>query len=136
MLYEVITGKKGAVKITASVDLGMQEVAKTLDLATTDQWTKIITEAATAAGNSVPDIALNPQEPGKGVDWQDEVYRNALVQNYSVGASGGSDNLKYNFSLGYLDQDGIVDKTDYSRLNMRLKSEFQKGRVKVGESIV
>ncbi len=136
VLITTKSGKKGAVKITASVDFGMQEVGKTLDLATTEQWTKIITEAATAAGNSVPDIALNPEEPGTGVDWQDEVYRNAMVQNYSVGASGGSDNLKYNFSLGYLDQDGIVDKTDYSRLNMRLKSEFQKGKVKVGESIL
>jgi TonB-linked SusC/RagA family outer membrane protein len=136
VLITTKSGKKGAVKINASVDVGMQEVAKTLDLATTDEWIKIITEAATAAGNSVPEVALNPEEPGRGVDWQDEVYRNAMVQNYSVGASGGSDNLKYNFSLGYLDQDGIVDNTDYSRLNLRLKSEFQKGRVKVGESIL
>ena len=136
VLITTKSGKKGPVRITASVDIGAQEVGKTLNLANTSEWTKIITEATGAAGKSAPAIAINPEEPGEGTDWQDEVYRNALIQNYSVGATGGSDNLNYNISLGYLDQDGIVDKTDYSRMNLRIKSDFTKGRVKIGESIL
>ena len=136
VLITTKSGSKGPIKINASVDMGMQEVGKTLSLATTDEWIKIITEASGAAGKSVPEIALNPEVPGQGVDWQDEVYRNALVQNFTVGATGGSETLKYNFSIGYLDQDGIVDKTDYSRMNLRIKTDFKKGRVKIGESIL
>lgn len=129
-------GKKGPVKIDVNVDYGTQKVAKTLDLCTTDEWIKVITEASNAAGKSVPAIALNPEEPGEGVDWQDEVFRVAPVWNYSVGATGGSENLNYNVSLGYLDQDGIIDHTDYNRINLRIKSDFTKGRVKIGESIL
>ncbi len=136
ILITTKSGKKGPVQINANVDIGTQEVGKTLNLANTDEWIKIITEATSAAGKDVPAIALNPEAPGEGTDWQDEVFRNGLIQNYTVGAAGGSENLNYNVSLGYLNQDGIVDKTDYSRLNLRIKSDFTKGRVKIGESIL
>ena len=129
-------GKKGAMKIDVNVDYGIQKVADKLDLCTTDEWIEVITEATSAGGTSIPEIAENPEEPGIGVDWQDEVFRAASVQNYSVGASGGSDNLTYNVSMGYLDQDGIVENTDYNRFNLRVKSDFKKGRVKIGETIL
>lgn len=136
VLITTKSGKKGPVRIDVNVDYGIQEVGKKLRLSNTDEWIKIITEATSAAGKSAPAIALNPEEPGEGVDWQDEVFRTAPVQNYSVGATGGSESLNYNISLGYLDQDGIVDQTGYNRLNLRVKSDFTKGRVKIGESIL
>jgi len=136
VLITTKNGKKGPVRISANVDFGLQKVGDKLNLSNTDEWIKIITEATSAAGKDAPDIALNPEEPGEGIDWQDEVFRTAPVQNYSVGATGGSDNLNYNMSLGYLNQDGIIEKTGYDRLNLRVKSDFTKGRVKIGESIL
>ena len=136
VLITTKNGKKGPVKIDFNIDYGIQKLGKKQDLCTTDEWIKIITEACTAAGKDVPEIALSPEESGKGIDWQDEVYRSAPVQNYSIGMSGGSENSNYNISLGYLDQDGVMDKTDYSRFNLRVKSDFKKGRIKIGESIL
>ncbi len=129
-------GKKGPVKIDANLDYGIQEVGKRLDLCNTDQWIKIIT-AATSAGNvKLPDIASNPQVTGKGTDWQDQIFRTSPVMNLSVGATGGSDNVNYNLSLGYLTQDGIIKNTDYERLNLRFKSDLTKGKFKFGESVL
>lgn len=136
VLISTKNGKKGPLKIDFNVDYGIQSIGKKQDLCTTDEWIKVITEASRAAGINVPEIALNPEESGSGIDWQDKVYRLASVQNYSIGMSGGSDNSNYNISLGYLDQDGIMDKTDYTRFNLRIKSDFKKGRVKIGESIL
>ncbi|MBD0400297.1 TonB-dependent receptor [Flammeovirga sp. EKP202] len=57
---------------------------------------------------------------GSSTDWADLVYRNALAQDHNVSASGGSENTKYYFSLGYLAQDGINIGDDYRRYNMRV----------------
>ena len=53
-----------------------------------------------------------------------------------MGASGGYENLTYNLSLGYLNQDGVIKETDYDRLNLRFKSDFTKGRLKIGETVL
>ena len=129
-------GEKGPARINFSVDYGIQKLEGKQNLCTTDEWTKVITEACAAAGDDVPAIAENPEEPGTGVDWQDEVYRVAPVQNYSLGMSGGAALSNYSISLNYLNQDGIMDKTGYDRLNFRVKSDFTKGRLKIGESVL
>ncbi|WP_159523541.1 TonB-dependent receptor [Sunxiuqinia indica] len=129
-------GKKGPMKIDVNVDFGLQQVSKKLSVCNTDEWIKVITAASDAAGMDIPEIAKNPEEPGVGINWQDQIYRTAPVQNYSVGASGGSENLTYNLSLGYLSQDGVIKKTDYDRLNLRFKTDFTKGRLKIGETVL
>ena len=133
------SGKKGAMKVEANVDFGAQQMAKKLSLCTTDEWIKVLSAMYTESGLSLsdlPDIAKNPQVPGKGTDWQDAVYRTAPVQKYNISASGGTDNLNYNASISYLNQQGIMRTTGYDELTMRLKSDFTKGRFKVGESVL
>nr|GFC21232.1 hypothetical protein [Tanacetum cinerariifolium] len=41
-------------------------------------------------------------------DWQDALFRKASMQQYTVGVSGGTDNVTYNINGSYLDQDGVV----------------------------
>ncbi|OHX67870.1 SusC/RagA family TonB-linked outer membrane protein [Flammeovirga pacifica] len=57
---------------------------------------------------------------GTSTDWPGVVYRNALAQDHNLSASGGSENTKYYFSLGYLGQEGINIGDDYKRYNMRV----------------
>ena len=52
-------------------------------------------------------------------DWQDLLYRNALMQQYELSVSGGSENTRYTFSGSYTSQDGIVLNNDYERFNFR-----------------
>ncbi|MGO3305843.1 MAG: SusC/RagA family TonB-linked outer membrane protein, partial [Sphingobacterium sp.] len=53
------------------------------------------------------------------IDWQDEVYRNGLVQNYQLAASGGTDHVNYYVSGNYMDQKAIVKGIDYKNYSMR-----------------
>ena len=53
------------------------------------------------------------------IDWQDEAYRTGLVQNYQLGASGGTDYVSYYVSGNYMDQKGIVRGVDYKNYSLR-----------------
>lgn len=66
----------------------------------------------------------NPNSGGLSLlDWQDDFYREAAIQEYNLSVSGGSENTKYMFSGGYLDQDGIATGTSYERAAFRANIE-------------
>ena len=50
-------------------------------------------------------------------DWQDKIYRTALVQNYNVSLSGGSKEAgnRYAVSFSAVDQDGIIVNSNFQR---------------------
>ncbi len=62
------------------------------------------------------------------LDWQDYAFRAGLVQNYDVNVSGGTDNLSYMISGGYMKQEGLVKGTDYQRVNLRANVESKINR--------
>lgn len=52
-------------------------------------------------------------------NWQDLLFRNAMMQQYELSVSGGTDNTRYTFSGSYVNQEGIVRNTNYERFNFR-----------------
>jgi TonB-linked SusC/RagA family outer membrane protein len=84
--------------------------------------------------NSYNEAILNLSQPGQtppfsqaaiaaagNTDWQKEVLKNtAPMQQHNVNVSGGNKEIKYFFSLGYLNQDGILKTRDnFQRFNLR-----------------
>jgi TonB-linked SusC/RagA family outer membrane protein len=61
----------------------------------------------------------------KGSDWQDELHRTALVQNYQLDVSGGNEGVKYYFALGYLNQPGVILNTWFKRTSFRGNVDFK-----------
>lgn len=56
----------------------------------------------------------------EGTNWWNEINnKNAPVQSYNITLSGGMKDLAYNSSIGYMDQEGIIDGSDYERLSWR-----------------
>jgi TonB-linked SusC/RagA family outer membrane protein len=51
-------------------------------------------------------------------NWYDEVYRTGMSQSHNVNVSGGSEATNYYLSLGYTDQEGILQKNDFKRANI------------------
>lgn len=59
-------------------------------------------------------------------DWLDESTDNApLRQEYLLTLQGGSSKVKYMFSLGYLDQEGLVKGTEFVRYSGRANVDGQ-----------
>jgi TonB-linked SusC/RagA family outer membrane protein len=72
----------------------------------------------------------------EGTDWYDEIYGTAPIQEYNLGASGGTDKGQYFFGLGYFDQEGIVTFTNFKRFSIRANTQFApKDWFRVGENL-
>ena len=69
-----------------------------------------------------------------GTDWQHEIFGPAKIQNYQVGATGGSKGGKFAISANYFTQDGILKYTGYQRFSVRANTEFKKGNLTFGEN--
>ena len=52
-------------------------------------------------------------------NWQDEIFRNAMQQEYNVNVSGGDDHGYYLFSGNYANQEGIIKNSGYERYVLR-----------------
>lgn len=48
-------------------------------------------------------------------DWQDEIFKTALTQDYTVNVTGGNEKTSYFFSTGYHDQEGVTPSALYKR---------------------
>jgi len=75
-------------------------------------------------------------KPQYNTDWQDALYRNALVQRHNLSFSGGNNGTRYLISAGYQDQDGIIVSTFQRRINLRanIDADLTK-KMKIGSSI-
>lgn len=68
---------------------------------------------------------LDPNDVAKMdyTDWQDEIYRLAMVTQHELSVSGGTDNTRYVISGNYEKQDGIVINSTFQRFNTRARVE-------------
>ena len=58
-------------------------------------------------------------------DWMEEVTNhNAFRQEHNLSISGGTEKIKAMLSLGYLDQDGILKESGFSRFSGRANVDF------------
>lgn len=55
-----------------------------------------------------------------GTDWQDQIFHTAVSQNYNIGVTGGDSKGQYAFSLGMLDQQGVIYNSYFKRYSSRL----------------
>ncbi len=56
---------------------------------------------------------------GEGTNWFDEITRSAPLTEYRIGINGGSDNVRYNVSTNYTNQDGTLINTNFKRYSLR-----------------
>ena len=115
-------GKKGDATINYNGYVGIQSVTNAVDMTNATEYATAVNEL----------YGLLNQEPlfantnlGEGTNWRDVILRDAMVNNHQLSVNGGSEKSTYNLSLGYLNQDGIVEKNNYKRYTARLSSDFQ-----------
>ena len=114
-------GEKGHTRITATANLGISTLPYKLKTLGVDEYAASVREARANQNAGVYNKIWDAQYDGKRkyIDWQDEMTRAAIRQQYGLTASGGSEKSTYSFSLGYLNNDGLVVGTNMNRLNVR-----------------
>jgi TonB-dependent starch-binding outer membrane protein SusC len=128
-------GKKGKPIIAYNYTYGLSKLRKKLDVMNAVDFAKTINAVAMTRNGSgatpVPifsDAQIQQFQQQGGTDWQDVIYRTAPLQNHELSMSGGTDNLRYLVSGGYLDQQGILVNSQYKRYTLRanLKTDITK----------
>ena len=126
--------EEGRFSANLNVSAGFQQIGHKLELTTPQQWAVMWNEAMDYLNNGVGKYDVN-NLPAQ-TDWIDAGYRTALLQNYELSFSGGTEKLRYMISGGYSDQEGIVKGTDFTRYSLRtnLENKFN-GWLSVGVNI-
>ena len=70
-------------------------------------------------------VVLENYINGKSFDWYDHAFQTGINQDYNISISGGSDNMNYYMSVGYLSNEGVARGNEYSaiRANMKLSGK-------------
>jgi TonB-linked SusC/RagA family outer membrane protein len=84
-----------------------------------------------------PDIFpyLNNQQGLTNTNWQEQIFRKAPQQSYSLSVSGGSDNIRYYVSGNYLNQRGIVINSGYKKYGGRVNVDASYRKLRMGVSV-
>ncbi len=70
-------------------------------------------------------LSLESYLPLDGINWEDQVSRIAPMQNHFLSMRGGTEKTKYNASLSYVDQDGILINSGFKRINGKVSLDQQ-----------
>lgn len=125
ILITTKSGRKGKPLIDYGFSYGSQTIRDKLDLmSAADYAITRNADKATQNGSGVPTPIFTDERIAElrrtgGTDWQDVIYRTAPITNHQLSISGGTDNMKYLVSAGYLDQLGILVNSAYKRFTLR-----------------
>ncbi|WP_417885490.1 SusC/RagA family TonB-linked outer membrane protein [Zunongwangia sp.] len=113
-------GEKGDATITVDSYLNVANVIDKVDLLSAAEYRNAIDDPSYDHGGST--------------DWQDELFRTALTQNHNFSFAKRTKSGNYYASLSRMDQEGIVETSDFKRTTARINAEesfFDNKRLKV-----
>lgn len=125
----LVTTKRGApgkIKVEVLAEYGISSLTKRpFFLNARDYAIKMNEESEWDRAGPIWTGQYAPENLGQGTDWFDYVYQQGALVKYHVGISGGNENTKFAVSLGYLKQDGLIDNTDYNRIQTRFNFDHK-----------
>jgi TonB-linked SusC/RagA family outer membrane protein len=124
-------GKNGPSRVQLETYQGFQEVTRKISMLNAGQFAKLENDVYNSP------IYSNPDSLGKGINWQDLIFRKAQIQNYQVSVSGGSEKTQFSLSGNYFNQDGIIIHSNFKRYSLRLSLDHRiSDRFRVGTTIL
>jgi len=129
-------GKAGAPTISLESYYGSQKVRRKYPVLNGSEYATFLNDVNINDGRPAIFTQAQVDAFGKGVDWQDEIFRSAPIANYQLSMSGGDDKTQYAISGGYFKQDGVVVNSDFQRYSFRINLDRKvNDRLKVGNSL-
>lgn len=113
-------GKAGKTRISYEGYYGLQQLPKQLDVMNLREYAEFMNVRSAIIGYDERQEFADPSLLGEGTDWQSEIFQNASMHNHQINISGGSDNVKFSISGGYLKQEGIAIGSDFERFSARV----------------
>lgn len=128
-------GTKGPMKVNVSVKETLEWSPK-FDLMNAAEYIKYNDIAYNEAiKDGIATVNSTQKHSQYDTNWQDEVLKTALVQDYNVSLSGGGDSGSYFVSAGYYNNDGVSYGNTFDRYNFRVNTQGKKGWFSFGENL-
>ncbi len=126
-------GKKGRTEINFETYTGVSTLARKIDLLSAQEFVDWRHEYTPWNPNSSGDdlVGAFRDEFGNDIylkdprviltDWQDEITRTAITNNYKLSMSGGNEKTSYSGSFSYINQEGIIKSSDFERYSSNIR---------------
>lgn len=119
ILVTTKNGERDKFSVTYNGYVSFDKVRRTLSSLDAWEYATLDNEARAANGLSAAFTAEEIASLGKGTDWQDEIFRNAISHSHNIGLSGGSKAVSYYLSGNILDRQGIIRNSGYRSWSFR-----------------
>lgn len=141
----IITTKKGTIgapKVTYDGSFGMQRATHKIPMMNAYEFVKLQSEIYTTNELNGSYGYFQTDENGKTwtlddykniqqYNWQDMILQDAPMQSHSLTLTGGTQEARYTGSVSYFDQDGVVIKSNYNRVQGRLGLNIQHNKLTI-----
>jgi TonB-linked SusC/RagA family outer membrane protein len=115
----IITTKQGITgkpKVRFSSNAGVRMASNMVKMANADEYVNYVN--STALNTITTDMMKY------STDWFSEILRYAVEQDHNISIQGGTEDVKYFMSAGYLEDQGVVIDNQYNRFTIRSNTEF------------
>ncbi|MFB9056880.1 SusC/RagA family TonB-linked outer membrane protein [Mariniflexile ostreae] len=118
-------GVRGKTEVSYNAFYGFNEISNRIDVLSPYEFVNLRydvdpVQAANQYGPS--NLYLNADGNSiKGIDWQEEVFRDTEVQSHNVSINGGAADTRYNLSLSSYGSDGLLQNSGFDRTYIKLK---------------
>ena len=138
-------GSEGKPKINFSSSWTVSHIANKADLMNGYEFVELQNEIFSLSGNTNSYLKPSDADLDAGIqsykledyldesrwnDWQDNIYRTSISQNYNLSIAGGSKEAgnRYNVSMSVVDQDGIIVKSNFQRYQGKVNFQQKLGK--------
>jgi len=125
-------GKTGETKVSYSGYLSFQNATNMIERMGFYEYTSLLNKALEAEGMAkrFDDTELQKFKAGNDplypdTDWYDLAYKTGVQHRHNININGGSENVKYMASLGYLNQTGILPNAGREQFNARTNLDMK-----------
>jgi TonB-linked SusC/RagA family outer membrane protein len=127
IIIETKKGKIGLPAISYNLNYSLQSSNKFMDMMDPYEFVKYQIELnpdtmeAPLTYLKRPGLTLDDYKSIAGHDWQDMLFRTAIMHNHNLSLRGGSNSTRYSFSGNFINQDGVITNSGFSRYQGRAR---------------
>lgn len=120
-------GKSGRASVDYNAQFGVDMVAKAPDYMSGSEYRDAVKKFGFTLVN----------DQGANTNWFEEITRKAPIMSHNLAFSGGTENFSYRASIGYLNQQGLVQKSGFERVSARINLDQTalNGKLKIATSL-
>ncbi len=128
--------KDGKSVVSFDAFTSLQYVAKKVPLLNGAQFAQLANENLVNGGQA-PNPAWADPSKVLNTDWQDAMFNpGAPMHNANISIAGGSEKLRSFLSFGFVDQDGIIQRSNYKRFTSRINLDYDvSDKIKIGATV-